>query len=240
MQRNHSRCHSGIKTEVVGLFPKCPCGEFIEGNTTRPLNEWLLFIKTVVYLCFLKEKKKKKRESWRENLKRLTITSFCFGSVSSVIDFPALRQTKHWVQVAQRGCGISTLGDTQNLTGHGSEEPTVADPALSMDWMRCLPEHLQPHPFCDFWRRKLGRTRFMSCVPLIELCSHGILQPEIPTATPKKRWCLFPVPSHWSPWDTGYGHAGEGTFKQHIWKVPGFWGKSLGTFFFFMALHALS
>lgn len=57
-----------------------------------------------------------------------------------MIDFSAVRQTKHWVRVAQRGCGISVLGDTKNLTGRGSEEPAVADSALSMDWMRCLPE----------------------------------------------------------------------------------------------------
>lgn len=92
--------------------------------------------------------------------------------------------------------------------------------------------HLQPHPLCDFWRLKLGRIHFTSCVPLINI-SHGILQPETPTWTPKKRCCSSPGPSHWGPWDTGYGHAGEGTFKQHIWRVSGFWGKSLGAFFLY-------
>jgi len=29
-------------------------------------------------------------------------------------------------QVVQRGCGISTLGDTQNLIGHSPEPPGVS------------------------------------------------------------------------------------------------------------------
>lgn len=33
-----------------------------------------------------------------------------------------------WEQVAQRGCGVSDLGDIQNLAGHGPEQP---GPALS-------------------------------------------------------------------------------------------------------------
>ncbi|KAK4831197.1 hypothetical protein QYF61_015929 [Mycteria americana] len=33
-------------------------------------------------------------------------------------------------QVAQRGCGISILGDIQSPAGHGPEQPAVADPAL--------------------------------------------------------------------------------------------------------------
>lgn len=31
--------------------------------------------------------------------------------------------------VAQSGCGICILGDNKSLTGHGSEQPTVADSA---------------------------------------------------------------------------------------------------------------
>lgn len=34
-------------------------------------------------------------------------------------------------QASQRGCGVSVLGDTQNLTGHGFGQPAVADRALS-------------------------------------------------------------------------------------------------------------
>lgn len=34
-------------------------------------------------------------------------------------------------QVTQRGYGISVLGHIQNSTGHGPEQPFVADPALS-------------------------------------------------------------------------------------------------------------
>ena len=37
-----------------------------------------------------------------------------------------MRVVKH---VALRGCGVSVLEDTQNLTGHGSEQPALADPA---------------------------------------------------------------------------------------------------------------
>jgi len=36
-------------------------------------------------------------------------------------------------QVAQRGCGASTSGHTQNLTGHGPEQPAVVEPALSRE-----------------------------------------------------------------------------------------------------------
>jgi len=36
-------------------------------------------------------------------------------------------------EVAQRGCGVSILGDTQNLTGHGPNQPAVGDPALSRE-----------------------------------------------------------------------------------------------------------
>lgn len=48
---------------------------------------------------------------------------------------------------------------------------------------------------------------------------------------PKSSRCSPPGPGHWGPWDAGYDHAREWTFKQHIWKVSGFWEKSPGTFF---------
>lgn len=34
-------------------------------------------------------------------------------------------------QAGQRGCGICTLGDTQNSTGRGPEQPALVDLALS-------------------------------------------------------------------------------------------------------------
>lgn len=34
-------------------------------------------------------------------------------------------------QVTQRGYGVSTLREIQNLTGHNPEEPALSDPALS-------------------------------------------------------------------------------------------------------------
>lgn len=42
-------------------------------------------------------------------------------------------------EVAQWGCGISSLGDAQNLSGHGSEQPAAAYPALSrVDWTKTV------------------------------------------------------------------------------------------------------
>ena len=53
-------------------------------------------------------------------------------------------------QVAQRGCGLSIFGDTQNLTGHGPGQPAVADPALSRGLALTIsPSPLPPQPFCD-------------------------------------------------------------------------------------------
>ena len=43
-------------------------------------------------------------------------------------------------QVAQRGCGISVLGDTQNPTGCSAEQPALGDPALAGCWTRQSPE----------------------------------------------------------------------------------------------------
>lgn len=34
-------------------------------------------------------------------------------------------------QVTQRGCWVSMAGDSQNLTGHGPEQPAVVDPSLN-------------------------------------------------------------------------------------------------------------
>jgi len=33
--------------------------------------------------------------------------------------------------VAQRGCGVSLLGDIQNLPGHSPEQPALGYPALN-------------------------------------------------------------------------------------------------------------
>lgn len=41
------------------------------------------------------------------------------------------------------GCGIFILGDAQNLTGHGPEQPALVDFALSTgSWTRQSPEVL--------------------------------------------------------------------------------------------------
>lgn len=34
-------------------------------------------------------------------------------------------------QVAQRGCGVSVLGESQNMCGHNLGQPTLVDSALS-------------------------------------------------------------------------------------------------------------
>lgn len=50
-------------------------------------------------------------------------------------------------QVAQRGCGVSVLGDTQMLTEHGPEHPAVLGPACSevgADFQRSLPTSAIP------------------------------------------------------------------------------------------------
>jgi len=36
-------------------------------------------------------------------------------------------------QVSQRGCGVSVLGDIQNVTGCSPEQPAVADLALGRE-----------------------------------------------------------------------------------------------------------
>ena len=51
-------------------------------------------------------------------------------------------------QTAQRGCRVSILGDIQNLTGHGPEQPAVTDPALSRGWTRQSPEVLPASAIC--------------------------------------------------------------------------------------------
>lgn len=42
--------------------------------------------------------------------------------------------------LAQRVRGVSILGGTPNLTGHGLEQPVAADPALSKGQSRWSPE----------------------------------------------------------------------------------------------------
>lgn len=52
--------------------------------------------------------------------------------------------------VAHRCCGVSTLGDVQNLTGHGPGPPALGDPALSsgLNWM-VLSGPIEPQLFYD-------------------------------------------------------------------------------------------
>lgn len=40
---------------------------------------------------------------------------------------------KHWNRFAQRGCGVSIFGDTQNPNRHGHEQLVLVDPALSTE-----------------------------------------------------------------------------------------------------------
>ena len=45
-------------------------------------------------------------------------------------------------QAAQRGCGVFILGDTQNLTGHGLEQPALS---------RGLDQMISSSTFCLSW-----------------------------------------------------------------------------------------
>lgn len=52
-------------------------------------------------------------------------------------------------QAAERGCGVSILGDTQNPTGPSPGQPALADPAPCRgvglyDLHRCLPASTIP------------------------------------------------------------------------------------------------
>lgn len=71
-------------------------------------------------------------------------------------------QTLEWA--AQRGCAVSVLRDTQNLTGHDSEQPALDDPALSRgveldELQECLPASpilSFSANFPQFWENTLG------------------------------------------------------------------------------------
>lgn len=48
-------------------------------------------------------------------------------------------------QLAQGSCGVSILGDSQNLTGHSHGQPAVEGRALNEDWTRqCLEMPFNP------------------------------------------------------------------------------------------------
>lgn len=49
------------------------------------------------------------------------------------------RVVKHWHRLPG-DVTVSIPGDNQNLTGHGSEQPAAAVPALSRGWTGCSPE----------------------------------------------------------------------------------------------------
>lgn len=45
---------------------------------------------------------------------------------------------------AQKCCGVSVHGDIKNSAGHGLEQPTLADPALSRRAEQVIPEGAVP------------------------------------------------------------------------------------------------
>ena len=61
----------------------------------------------------------------------------CFFPLS-----PKLSLDCEWTpeEAAQGGCGVSILGDIQNLTGHGPEQPACSHPALHRGLDRWSPE----------------------------------------------------------------------------------------------------
>lgn len=52
--------------------------------------------------------------------------------------------------VVQTDCGVSNLGDIQNLTGYGTEQPALVDPTVSrgLDWITSGGP-LQSQQLCD-------------------------------------------------------------------------------------------
>lgn len=55
-------------------------------------------------------------------------------------NFCTLKEGRALEQAAQRGCGIYSSGDIQNLCGHHPVQPIVAESALAGEWSRQSPE----------------------------------------------------------------------------------------------------
>lgn len=53
--------------------------------------------------------------------------------------FVTVKVVKHWHRSHKEFCGVSTLGDIQNLTGHGSEQSILTDPAQAEEWIKHFP-----------------------------------------------------------------------------------------------------
>lgn len=60
------------------------------------------------------------------------------------------------VQVAQRGYGVSSLGNIQNPCGHGAGQSTLRGPSL-LEMLEQMNSRgpLWPKPFCDSVKRSL-------------------------------------------------------------------------------------
>lgn len=62
---------------------------------------------------------------------RRTVLSTGNSTETQVQTFFYCEGAQTQAQIAQRGCGVSILGDTGNPTGHGPGQPAPVDPALS-------------------------------------------------------------------------------------------------------------
>lgn len=76
-------------------------------------------------------------------------------------------------QVSRRGCGVSILGDNENLIRYSPNQPAVPDPA----WAGWLDQMIsrgacQPQPFCEstcqylWWSNNVGISCSLKKVPV--------------------------------------------------------------------------